>query len=73
MPGSVDQVEHVLIPIVCLIGQANGVSLDRDATLPLEVHRIQDLRLHLARLKGTGHLQEPVREGGLTVVDMGDD
>ena len=47
--------------------------LDRDAALALEVHRVEDLRFHLARLQRAGHLEEPVRERRLAVVDVGDD
>ena len=47
--------------------------LDRDAPLAFEVHRVEDLRLHLARLQRAGELEEPVREGRLAVVDVRDD
>ena len=47
--------------------------LDGDAPLALEVHRVEDLRLHLARLQRAGELEEPIREGRLAVVDVRDD
>ena len=71
--GRVDQVEHVLVAVVCRVGQPDGVGLDRDAALALEVHRVEHLRFHFARLERAGHLEEAVRERGLAVVDVGDD
>ena len=73
MAGRVDQVEDVVLAVVRMVGQADGVRLDGDAALALEVHRVEDLRFHLARLQRAGHLEEPVRERRLAVVDVGDD
>ncbi len=47
--------------------------LDRDATLALEIHRVEDLRFHLARLQRAGQFEETVRERRLAVVDVRDD
>ena len=73
MPGRVDQVEDVGLAVVGLVGQPDGVRLDRDPALALEVHRVEDLGLHLALLERAGHLEEAVRQRGLAVVDVGDD
>ena len=73
VPGRVDQVEDVGLAIVGVIGQPDGVRLDRDPALALEVHRVEDLGLHLTLLERAGHLEEAVRERGLAVVDVGDD
>ena len=55
------------------VHHAHGVGLDGDAALALEVHRVQHLRLHLARGQRAGQLQQPVGEGGFAVVDVRDD
>ena len=47
--------------------------LDRDAALALEVHRVEHLRFHLARLQRAGDLEEAVGERRLAVVDVRDD
>ena len=73
MPRRVDQVQHVLLPVVGVVGQPDGVRLDRDAALALEVHRVEDLRFHLARLERARDLEKPVGERRLAVIDMGDD
>ena len=49
------------------------MGLDGDAALPLQVHRVQDLGLHLALGKRPGELQQAVRERGFAMIDVGDD
>ncbi len=45
VPGRVDQVERVHLPVRPLIPHASLVELDGDASLPLQVHTVQKLRL----------------------------
>jgi hypothetical protein len=71
--GGIDQVEHVLAAVLAAPGQPDGLALDRDAALALDVHPVQVLRAHLAALDHAGELEHPVRERRLAVVDMGDD
>ena len=71
--GGVDQVEDIVFPREALVGQADGLGLDGDAPLPLEVHGVQDLLLELPGGQGPGQLDEPVGQGRFAVVDVGDD
>ena len=73
MARRVDQVEDVRLAVVGRVVQADRVRLDRDAALALEVHRVEDLRLHLARLQRAGDLEEAVGQRRLAVVDVRDD
>ena len=41
--------------------------------LALQIHVVQHLLLHVAVGDGAGDLQQPVGQGALAVVDMGDD
>jgi hypothetical protein len=66
--GRVDEVELVAFP-----RHADGLSLDRDAPLPLELHRVEDLLAHLAGGDGIGQLEDAVGECRLAVVDVRDD
>src|SRR5262249_12980491 len=66
--GRVDQVDDVAVPL-----EPHVLGLDRDAALALEVHRVEVLRAHVARVDGARQLEEPVGERRLPVVDMGDD
>jgi hypothetical protein len=47
--------------------------LDRYAALALKVHRIQHLLGHLAVTQASAHLDKTISQGGLAVIDMGDD
>ena len=71
--GSVDQIELVLHALRVGVGHADGLGLDGDALLALQVHRVEHLVGHLARVDGAGALQQPVGQGRLAVVDVGDD
>ena len=43
MSRSIDQIQNVLLPFKMII-HLNGMALDRDPTLPFEVHIIEYLR-----------------------------
>ena len=72
-PGRVDQVELVVDAVRGGVAHPDGVQLDRDAALALQVHGVEDLLAHLALVERAGGLDEPVRQSGLAVVDVGDD
>jgi len=49
--GRVDQIQDVRLPIVRVVGEADGVCLDRDSAFALEIESIEHLRFHLSLLK----------------------
>ena len=73
MARGVDEVQGVGAAVLRLVVQTDGPGLDGDATLPLQVHVVQQLALHLPGGDGVALLQQPVRQRGLAVVDMGND
>ena len=73
VPRRVDQIEDVHLAVIGFVGQPDRVRLDRDPALALEVHGVEDLRLHLARLQRARHLEKTVGQRRLAVVDVGDD
>ncbi len=73
MARRVHQVQRVGLAVLGGVGQANGLRLDGDAALALEVHGIEHLLGHFARGQRPRRLDQAVREGGLAVIDMGDD
>ena len=73
MAGGVDEVELVGDAVVGLVHHADGVGLDGDAALALEVHGVEDLGLHFTLGERAGELEQAVGEGGLAVVDVRDD
>ena len=68
VPGRVDEVELVALP-----RDAHGLRLDRDAALPLELHRVEQLLPHLAAGDRVRQLEDAVGQRRLPVVDVGDD
>ena len=73
MTRRIEQVQLVHFAILGEVVHAHRMSLDGDAALAFQIHRIQHLGLHLARGQRTGQLQQAVRERGLAVVDVRDD
>ncbi|MNF46427.1 hypothetical protein D3C84_275920 [compost metagenome] len=47
--------------------------LDGDPALTFEVHGIQDLGFHFTIGEAATHLDETIGQGGLAMVDVGDD
>ena len=73
MPRRIHQVKLVLDPVLGLVSQPNGLRLDRDAALALDLHRIQHLLLHLPRFQPAAGLDQPIGQRALAMVDMGND
>ena len=69
----VDEVELVGVPIVGIIGHADGIALDGNAALALDVHAVEHLRLKVTLLDGVGQLENSIADGGLAVVDVRND
>src|SRR6266481_9622793 len=47
--------------------------LNGDAALFLQVHRIEQLVLHLSCRDGSGAMQQPIRKGCFPMIDVGND
>ena len=71
--GRVHQVQDIGLAIVSLVGQAHGLGLDGDPALALDLHVVEHLFSHLALGERAGLLDQPVRQRGFAVVDVGDD
>ena len=73
MARGVDEVQGVDLPVLRLIKQVDGPGLDGDAPFTLQVHIVQELVFHFPLGDGVALFQQAVRQGGLAVVDVGDD
>ena len=73
MAGSVNEVELIRLAVRSRIHHPNGVRLDGDAALALQIHCIEHLRLHLACRQRAGQLQQAVGKRALPMINMGDD
>jgi len=71
--GSVDQVEAIFVAVVSQVMETDALCLDGDAALALQVHRIEDLGLHLTLGQRAGEFEQAVGERGLAVVDVSND
>ena len=71
--GGVDQVEHILLAIQGGVVDPDGLRLDRDAALALDVHAVEHLLFHVAQGHGVRLLDKTIGEGGFPVVDVRDD
>ena len=60
MPWRVDQIEVVHLAIFGFVVQRRRLRLDGYPTLFLNVHRVQNLRLHLAYFQATTALYQTV-------------
>jgi hypothetical protein len=69
----VDQVQDVGLTVLGGILDPHRVGLDGDAALTLDIHTVQELRLHVALGHRARHLDQTVGEGGFAVVDVGHD
>ena len=73
MPRRVDQVEAIVAAVHGLIGQAHRLALDRDAAFPFDIHAVQNLVFEIAVRDDIGNLDQSIRKGRFTMIDMGDD
>jgi hypothetical protein len=73
VPRGVDQVEAVGLAVARGVEHRDGVALDGDAALALEIHRVEGLLAHEPMLDRLGQFEDAVRQRRLAMVDMGND
>jgi hypothetical protein len=69
----IDQVEDVFLPVPGGIAHADGLRLDGDPPLALDVHLVEELVHLLALRERPRSLHQAVGQRGFSVVDVGDD
>ena len=73
MAGRINQVQLIRLTVLGRVKHRHWMRLDSDAAFFLQIHRVEQLLGHIARGDGAGHVQQPVGERGLPVVNVGDD
>ena len=73
MARRIDEVQAVGFAIVGGVVQGDGGSLDGNAPLLFQLHGIEHLLGVDALVNGVTLLKQPVGQGGLSVVNVGDD
>jgi len=71
--GRVDEIEHVILAVAGAVVEPHRLRLDGDTALALDIHGIEHLIDHFARLERPGELDQAVGKRRFAVVDMGDD
>jgi hypothetical protein len=66
-----DKIQSIGFAIIGGVIQLDSGGFDGDATLPLQVHGVQQLLAHLALVDGLIFLHQPVGQCGLAMVNMG--
>ena len=69
MSRSVNQVERIFRAVLHVV-HLDGVALDGDAALTLQIHVVQHLGLHVLARHRVGDFQQTVGQRALAVVDM---
>ena len=72
MARSIHEVEFIFSTIFGSIWNTHSLTLDGNATLPFNVHVIQDLILEVAVFYKAALLNKPVGKGGFSMIYMGD-
>src|SRR5260221_5891413 len=73
MSRCVDQIELVVLPVLRGVAHADGLRLDRDALLALEVHLVEHLLGHVALGDRASVFEQAVGKGGFAGIDVGND
>ena len=72
MARRIDQIKNILVPVLRPVDKPHGLGLDRDAPLPLKLHIVKHLILHLSVRQKPGLFNDPVRQRGFAVIDVRD-
>ena len=73
MTRCVDQIQVVDLSVFGFVLQRSGLCLDSYPTLFLDVHRVENLRLHVALFKSSAALNQAVCECRFAMIDVGND
>ena len=72
VPRRVNHVQAVGLAVARRVIERHALGLNGDAALTFEIHRIEHLFLHFARLECAARLDETVGERGLAMIDVRD-
>ena len=72
VPRGVDEIQQIVLPVRGTVGERDRIALDRNAPLALDIHRVEQLIAKLALRNAATGLDQPIGQGRLPMVDMGD-
>ena len=72
MAGCVHQIELVCLAIFCIVIKADGLCFDCNAAFALDIHRVEDLLLHLTIRQAAADFNHAVSQCRFAMIYMGD-
>jgi hypothetical protein len=66
----IDEIQKVIPAVFRPIRKRNGLALDRDPPLPLDIHVVQNLVLEVSRVHDPGQLDKPVGQRRFPMIDV---
>ena len=73
MTRRVDQIQVVDLTIFRFVLQRSGLCFDSYPTFFFDVHRVENLRFHVALFKSSTTLNQTICERRFAVIDVGND
>ena len=73
MARGVDKVELIDLAVTRLVMQGHRLGLNGDSSLALEVHRVENLVLHLAVGQASAELNHSICKRAFSVINVGND
>ena len=70
MARGIYHVQNILLSVLGLVNGPDSLSLNGNAALPFQLHIVQHLILHLPLGQQPGHLNNPVCQSGLSMINM---
>jgi len=71
MARGVNEIERIIVSVLGPVREGDRLAFDRDPPFPLNIHVIQDLILKIPFLHHARILDQTVRQGRFSVVNMG--
>ena len=73
MTGRIDEIQLIDLAGDRFERERDALRLDGDAPLPLQIHRVEHLGLHLPRIETAAFLDESIRQSRFAVINMSND
>ena len=73
MPGRIDKIKLVLLAVHSCVIKGHTLRLNRNASLALQVHRIENLLCHFALSQTATVLNKSISQCRLPMIDVRDD
>ena len=70
MSGGINEIKQILFSILRDVVKGHRVTLYGYASLPLQIHRIKKLFLHLSLKNRLGTLEESIGQSGFAMINM---